>query len=300
VEVSRSMWTLLLTVACSDPIPEGLPQEGIAARDALAQALTTREPSRVEQAAERAGKWEGKDAQLDRLLGDALANVLMNAEAGLTLLKSRPEPNDPAWTQAMLLATARTGDIKAMQEIWTQMKRPSVSFANPVTPSMVQRLKTNPTMDIEEFEYGIKMCTLLDSQPSVGRSALEFPVSVDLLNVAPWVGADAVVIARPRTKVDGDPEIATGRLQCAKKVVLSQWPSVIGSTLTVGLSSGSRRVFIDIRQSNDEQWAYATSDPVAGGHWVQAMNIAHAPNAEDRIRERFADGLWAEPKETAP
>jgi len=294
------MWTLLLTVACSEPIPEGLPQEGIAARDELAQALTTRDPARVEQAAEKAGSWEGKDAQLDRLLGDALANVLMNPEAGLPLLKSRPLPGDPDWTIAMLLGTARTGDIHAMKDVWNQMNRPAVAFTNPVTPSMVQRLKTQPAMNIEEFEYGIKMCTLLDSQPSVGRSTLEFPVSADLLKVAPWVGADTVVVSRPRTKVDGDPETATGPLQCAKKVVLSKWPSVIGSTLTVGLSSGSRRVFIDIRQSKDEQWTYATSDPVAGGHWVQAMNIAHTPDAEGRIRERFSDGLWAEPKEYAP
>ena len=294
------MWSLVLWMGCTDPVPVSLPPEGVTARDQLAQVLTSRDPKQVERAAEAAGQWEGQDAALDRLLGDALANVLMHADAGLKLLESRPMIGDPNWERAVLLATARTGDTQAMKTTWKRVNRHAPSFSNPVTNSMVQRLNVDPKMTIKDFEDGIHACAILDAQPAVGRKALEFPVSTDLLKVASWVGSDAVIMGRPRTKADNDPDRATGPIQCSNKLVLDEWPTAISTTLTVSLSSGSKRVFIDIKQTGNEQWSYATSDPVAGGHWIQAMHMATLPDAEARIRKRFTDGLWAQPRESAP
>ena len=294
------MCPLFLWLACADPTPATLPPAGVSARSELAQALKSRDPSPVERAVEAAITWEGKDPTLDRLLGDALANVLMHTEAGMKLLDARPALGDPSWERAMLLASARTGDTQTMEATWKRLNRDAPRFSNPVTNSMVQRLKRDPHMSIDDFEAAIHDCTILDAQPAVGRKALEFPVSTDLLKVAPWVGADAVVMGRPRTKVDNDPDRAIGPIQCTNKLVLDEWPAVVSTTLTVSFVSGTKRVFIDIKQTGDEQWAYATSDAVAGGHWIQAMNMASAPNAEARIRERFADGLWAQPKEPSP
>ena len=101
------MWTLLLAFACSEPVSTGLPPEGISAKKNLAQALKSRDPSRVERAAESAANWETQDSELDQLLGDALANVLMHVPAGLSLLKENPDPTNPAWQRAFLLATAQ-------------------------------------------------------------------------------------------------------------------------------------------------------------------------------------------------
>ena len=290
------MLTLLLAAACSNPTPKGLPQEGIEARDLLAQALETKNPNRVEQAAEIASQWQGQDAKIDRLLGDALANVLMHVDTGLKLLNSRPDPQDPNWQRAVLLATARTGNTSLMKSAWEQSGRPIPPFQNPVTQSMVDRLKRDPSIGLDAFEYAINTCDLIDSQPSVGRSALEYPVSTDLIKVAEWVGADAVVMSRPLTQVDRSRHEKVNHIHCSTKLALQEWPEAIGTTLTVGLSSGSRRVFVDIKQSGNEQWSYATSDPVAGGHWIQAMNLADTLNAEKTIRNRFPNGLWAQPQ----
>lgn len=297
-EVLGAMWTWLLILSCTNPSPSGLSPEGEVARDALAQALGPRDPSAVQTAVERAVQWEGQDPVLDRLLGDALANVLMHVEDGRARLQANPARDSDAWISAFLLATARTGDADRMTKTWADLGRTAPPFSNPVTSSMVQRLKRDPSMPIEAFEKPIYDCELMDAQPAVGRAALDSAVSSDLLKVAPWVGADAVVIGRPRSKSDPDPDQARGLIQCARKVLLDSWPEPMSKTLTVGMSSGNKRVYIDVQPMNGSAWAYATSDDLAGGAWVKAMNLAGAPNAEALVQARFPYGLWAE--ETRP
>ena len=290
------MWTWLLIMACTTSNPSGLSSEASAARDRLAQALGPRDLVAVQTAVEQAVEWEGQDPELDRLLGDALANVLMHVEDGRARLENNPDRDSDAWNNAFLLATARTGDVNLMTETWTTLGRSVPPFDNPVTPSIVQRLKRNPSMTLEAFEKPIVDCGLMDAQPPVGRDALDQAVSSDLLTVAPWVGADTVVIGRPRSKSDPDPDQARGPIQCARKVLLDEWPVPLSKTLTVGMASGNRRVYIDIQPMNDGAWAYATSDDLAGGAWVKAMNLAGAPNAEALVQARFPYGLWAEEK----
>ena len=289
------MWTLLFAFACSNPSMPELTSDGIKAKNNLAQALKSRDPAQVGIAAQEAANWEGQDQALDHLLGDALANVLMHVDAGLSLLVAEPNPQSESWQNAFLAATARSGDTNAMDAAWKQTGRVQLDFSNPVVNSMVQRLKMDPRLGIDQFEDAIQTCMVIDAQPPVGRSALEYPVSPDLIKIAPWVGADAVYLARPRAQTDPDPTLGIGPVQCAQKVVLDEWPRVIGTTLTVAMASGNRKLYLDIKQTNDEQWSYATSDPVAGGHWIQAMHLVNVPSAESQIRSRFNDGLWAQP-----
>ena len=83
---------LLVCQACSagpttDPTA---PTALVEARDALAEALTTRDPGSVSTAARAASEFEGQDPALDRMLGDALANVLMRPADGIALLRAHP------------------------------------------------------------------------------------------------------------------------------------------------------------------------------------------------------------------
>ena len=107
-------------------------------------------------------------------------------------------------------------------------------------------------------------------------------------------GRGRVVIGRPRSKSDPDPDQARGLIQCTRKVLLETWPVPMSKTLTVGMASGNKRVYIDIQPMEGGAWAYATSDELAGGAWVKAMHLASAPNAEALVQARFPYGLWAE------
>ena len=126
------MWNILFWLACSVNEPEALPAAAVAARERLAQELTNRDPKKVSSAAEHAAQWEGQDAQMDRLIGDALANVLMNPIDGLRLLQNNPDVGNVAWEGALLAAASRTGDAQLMRAAWEQADRPSVDFDHPV------------------------------------------------------------------------------------------------------------------------------------------------------------------------
>lgn len=287
------MWTLLITIACSDPAPVGLPAEATAAKAELAQALEMRVPSEVQAKAEAAVKWEGQDAELDWMLGDALANVLMQPTEGIKLLQAHPELTAAHRTQALLLATFREGDTVAMKQAWAEAERSVPAFDNPVTTAMVQHTHADPKITIEQIETGINGCAFLDAQPPVGRSALDYPAGPGLLQAAEWLGADAVVIGRPRVLSDADPHQGRGPLHCERKVLIDTWPHPFSKTLTLGLAQGHRKVFIDIKLTDGEPWVFATSDPLAGGRWLRAYSLMGAPNAEQAISTMFPDGLWA-------
>ena len=143
------MWTLLLWLACPSNEPVGLPQEAVAAKSALVDELKARDPQKVSRAAEHAAQWEGQDAHLDRLLGDALANVLMNPTDGFQLLSSNPDPGDPWWQGAVMAAASRTGDAESMSKAWSLAERPLLSFSHPVVTQISQKMRTDPALGVE-------------------------------------------------------------------------------------------------------------------------------------------------------
>ena len=112
------MWKWLLWQACGGATAPGLSEEAVSARKGLEHALVAREPADVGPAAKKAAQWEGKDAPLDILLGDALANVLMRTEDGLRLLEANKRPEDPKWAKAYMAATMRQGDPEKMKAVW--------------------------------------------------------------------------------------------------------------------------------------------------------------------------------------
>ena len=104
------------------------------------------------------------------------------------------------------------------------------------------------------------------------------------------------MVGRPKAVSDADPQLGRGPLQCERKVLLDTWPVPLTKTLTLGLSMGQRKVFIDIKVNDGEPWVFATSDTLAGGRWLQALSLHDTPDAEQRIRGLYPDGLWARPE----
>ena len=292
------MWTLLLWLACAGNEPPGLPAEAQAAKSALADELKNRDPQKVSRAAEHAAQWEGQDAQLDRLIGDALGNVLMNASDGFRLLSANPAPDDPTWAAALLAAASRTADEETMSAAWSKVGRPVLPFHHPVVGQVVRRMHADPHLGFDGVEHAIHACTLLDAQPSVGRRALDHPVTSAMLEVSQAVGATQVVVGRPIFRTDPDPQSGRGGLQCLKKVWLEDgWPNPVPRALTVALTDGVRKVYVDIRIQEGEPWAFATSDPVAAGRWLEAMKLWTTPNGPAVVRAKFAGGLWVSSSE---
>jgi hypothetical protein len=291
------MWTLLLWLACSGDEPTQLPKEAVAARRALSIELQARNPEKVSAAAEHAAQWEGQNPELDRLLGDALANVLMHPADGMQLLGANPDPESAHWISAYLAAASRTGDPDHMKAAWGGVGRPVMDFSHPVVSQVRQQMLADPALGLEKMESALFACALLDAQPSVGRQPLDHPVSATLLDVADAVGATQAVLARPIFRADHDPQSGRGPLHCRKKIWLENgWPEPFPRSLTVGMTDGVHKVFVDIRLNDGEPWAFASSDSIAGGRWIEAMKLWETPNGPARVREKYADGLWANPK----
>ena len=98
-----------------------LPSEAIEAQTVWRQRLWIGCPG--SSVAQQASVWEGQDARLDRMIGDALANVLMSADDGLRLLRSNPAPGDRGWREAMQGAALRTGDPVVIRSVWAESIR---------------------------------------------------------------------------------------------------------------------------------------------------------------------------------
>jgi hypothetical protein len=248
----------------------------------------------VSQTAKEVSVWEGQDPELDRLLGDALANVLMHPADGLSLLQNNPSPEDPNWVTAYLGASMRTGDPLAMATAWDSLGRSALNFEHPVVHQVVRRMLADPTVQPDLMAHAITQCSLLDSQPHVGRKPLDQRVDATLLTVAPMVGATQTVIGRPTFR--GDPQSTSNRgpFFCTHKVLIDEWPTPLPKTMSVGLTDGVHRVFIDIKPNDGEAWAFATSDPEAAGRWLQATQLLETPGGEEAVRQRYGQGLWSQ------
>ena len=289
------MWIFLLWLACSGNSAPELPAEAVEAKRRLVEELRDRDPQKVSKAAESAARWEGQDSHLDRLIGDALANVLMNSDDGLELLNANPAPNDPGWKGAVLAAASRTGDADKMAAAWKRMGLEVLPFEHPVVGQVSRRMRGDPGLDSDVMERTLRACMLLDAQPPVGRQPLDHPVSSTLLEVGEAVGATQVVVGRPIFRTDPDRQSGRGPFQCRKKVWLEDgWPGLVPRALTIALTDGLRKVFVDVRVQDGEPWAFAASDAVVAGRWLEAMKLWEAPNGSQLVREKFGEGLWVQ------
>ncbi len=195
----------------------GLPAEGAAARDALAGLLADRatvDVAAVSAAASHASAWQGQDAVLDRLLGDALANVLMRPGDGLALLRQRPDPESAAWRAAMGGAALRAGTAAAVYGVQDEAGLSKVDAEAPGVAWLGARALRDPALgwaDLVELDAD---CALLDGQPSRGRRSIDVPMPPALLATARAQGADRVVLGRARLAADDPPETGKGRPPC--------------------------------------------------------------------------------------
>ena len=291
---------MLFFMACTGGSGAELAPKGVEARDSLAAALVDREPSQVGPIAERASAWEGQDPQLDRLLGDALANVLMNADDGLQLLRKHPEVGNSLWEEATRSAALRTGNVEAIREVWGELGEAPIPFDNPVLSQIVQRMRADPKQGSAKAIEGLFGCQLLDAQPAVGRKSMDHPIGPEIVDVAVALGVEQVTVGRPVYRSDPDPQSGRGDLHCQRKILLSDgWPRLITKTITIGLRDGDRTAFIDIKMVGDEPWAYATSNEVVGDRLLRSW-MAHVSGRGQDLGERYPNGLWAAEPEAGP
>ena len=294
------MWWFLGVMACS-----GLPAEGEAARGALAEALQDREPERVAAAAREASRWQGDDPALDRMLGDALANVLMRPTEGEALLWGSPAPEDPDWRRAALGAALRRGDPMHLQQVWNEVEHEDFNFSMEVVEQLAARARRDASLDPTEIARVTRQCALLDARPRVGRKELDLPLPGRLLAGARALGATEVVMGRPEVRTDPDPALGQGDLSCTglRLVGGEEVPQPLPPRgLTVGASDGDSVLFVELRLAQGEPWVYAANDAEAGVRWVRAAGLyAEAGGGEAgvaAVRAALGEGLGGVPRPT--
>ena len=281
---------LTLLAAC------GPSSEQVAATHALGEALQSREVEQVSRAARQAGAWRGKDPALDRLLGDALANVLMRPEDGLPLLEANAAPDDASWRKALRGAALRSGDRARMARAWEQTGGAGQDFDQPVLDEIVARAKADPRFDLGLVDSVLARCALLARQPSVGRRAVDHPVEGDLFAAARALGARVIVLARSPELLDEGPSSAAWRCADLTLMDVDQLPADLPPRITVlGASDGRTDVFLDLREENDVPMIFASSNTEAAGRWIRAAALlteAGDPEAgARRVHDTLGSGL---------
>jgi hypothetical protein len=194
------------------------------AQAALAEALSGRDPARVAAAAQAAAPHQGEDPALDRLLGDALANILMRPDEGLSLLLEHPDPGDPAWRAAAGAAALRTGRGEVVGRVAAEARLGDVDEGAPAIPWLGRRALSDPAIGFADLRALLDDCALLDDQPDRGRAAIDAPLPPGLVPVARALGADRVVLGRARAPADPAPESGRGRPPCHRGVLLDVEP----------------------------------------------------------------------------
>ncbi len=290
------MWWFLVILACTTDATDALGPEGRGARDRLAQAMVARDADTVSAAAQEASRWEGKDQQLDHLLGDALANVLMRPEAGMALLEARPNVGDAQWESAILNGAMRLGQASRLTSVDQLLGRPPVNWDHPVVGQVTVRALVNPEMTHEELQEVLADCRLLDGQPRIGRQAVDLPASDTILQAAQVLGATRLVVGRKARRTDPDPASGRGPYHCESGVLLpEQWPKPMLRSMTVGATDGQTRLYLNIKLQPEGPWAFAGSVAEAGARWASAAiflaDVQGAPDAAEQVRARFGHGM---------
>lgn len=300
--MSRALASIcvLLLAACSGV--GGLPQDAVRARTALRQAIATGDVDQVGDAARVADRWRGRDAELDRLIGHALANVLMRPNEGLPILESAPATDDPVWVGQVAAAALRAGDYATLERVSRGLELPSVDLMSPVVEQYAVRARLDARLGWDDMAAAVRQCALLDGQPRRGRLALDRVAPSALPHTALALGADRVVIGRPERLDDHDPLAGTGDVQCRTGRIVDglRLPRPLPRNLTVGAEQGSDRIYIVIKPRDGDAWAYGTNDDAAALRWLGAADtLDPIPNGEGwpgvdelpLLRKRFGPGL---------
>ena len=290
-------------MGCSDL--GGLPQDAVRARTALRQAIASGDADAVGDAARVADRWRGRDAELDRLLGHALANVLMRPDPGLELLESAPASDDPEWVRQVASAALRKGDFATLQRVSRGLGLPSVDLLNPAVEQYVVRARQDPALGWDDMAEAVRRCELLDAQPRRGRLPLDRVAPASVPHTALALGAARVVMGRPERLDDHDPLEGTGNVKCetGRLVEGLRLPRPLPRNLTVAAEQDSHRLYIFVKPRDGEAWAYGTNDASAVLRWLDATDTLDPippgdgwPGVDEvpLLRKRFGEGLVAE------
>ncbi len=278
------------------PAAQGLPAEGLAAREALASALVAPKAEAVSQAARGASAWQGQDPALDRLLGDALANVLMRPEEGLPLLEANPAPDDPAWRRALRGAALRSDDKARIAAAWTATGGEPPQLDVPLLSQIVSRARHDPAFDVGTVDALLWRCALLLRRPTVGRKSLGMQVEGDLFAAGRALGASGFAVGRSVLQVDMSANAQVWR--CGELVLLEDeaLPSPLPPRVTVlGATDGKVDVYLELREEEGVPVVFVASNGQWGARWMRAASLlAQGPTPEQglaRVRETLGSGL---------
>ena len=231
------------------------------ARRALRAALVDRDQAQVTQTARAAGVHEGKDPALDRLLGDALANVLMRPSQGLKMLEENPARGDEEWETAILSAAMRTGETAVFMTILEQTSAtPFIPSPDLVAWTSAQAL-TDPKINVHTLRDRAADCTLFDAHPTRGRRTVDQPAPADLGEVLYQLGAERVVLGRAHTATDPKPSSGRGLQPCHTGRLFPgpALPKPLPRHLTVSMSVGEHRLHLSIRPEADAAWVFGST-----------------------------------------
>lgn len=283
---------LSLLLACG-----GLPAEGVRAREELEAALETRDPAQVGPAARAAGPWQGRDPTLDRLLGDALANVLMRPDEGLSLLLANPAPEDAGWRAAQLAAAIRTEDGTEVSAARARAGLDALPLeeqpGRDVLAQVAAHALRHPDAPISRLDEVLADCLVADARPRVGRKPLDLPLPSNIIEAARALGASRVVMTRPEDRSDRDPLRYDTAPRCgdARLIEGDSLPDPLPPrAMVISASDGRTSVHLDIMMRDEQAWVFGASDPEQAARWIRAADLLSTRGA-DGVRTELGAGL---------
>lgn len=259
---------LLVALACAPPAPDPAP-----ARAALQAALASGVVADVSSAARAADVLRGQDPALDRLLGEALANVLMRPLDGLVLLEARPAPDDEHWRLALQDALLRAGDRSRLAAWRAQLGLAALDLDHPVYDQVRARALRDPKVGIAALEDGLSRCDLIDDAPTLGRQSLDLPMPRHMFEAGLALGADRVVLARSAGKMGAGANRDGSSLSCRTRVLVDggrfgePFPP---RTVVFALEKGEQRLWVEARMADAGPWIFGSDDAALAGRWVAA------------------------------
>jgi hypothetical protein len=278
----------------------GLPEDGQTAKMTLQTALEERVPEQVGRAARHAARWQGQDPELDRMLGDALANVLMKSDKGLDLLRANPDNEGAQWREAVLSAAVRSGDPAVLRAVQEEVGAPGPTPNPTLMEQLAVRARKDPTISWSQLSPAIDACAILDRRPTRGRQALDLPAPSNLAAAARALGATTIIVGRPPSSADPDPLSGRGDPRCNRLVLLpdAELPSRIARTAVIAAQAPDGTLFLEARETNGSPWLIAASDAQAGARWFRAASILSSGGSPSDVQAELGVGLT--PSASAP
>jgi hypothetical protein len=286
---------LLVALGCAS----GPPAELVAARTTLQDALTTRDPTQVSTAARAASTFEGQDPTLDRLLGDALANVLMRPADGIALLRNNPSPSDTTWATAYESAALRTGEAAVLEASFRETGSTPIAAPEALVAWMGARALRDPHLTIHDFRAAAADCALYDQQPTRGRRTVDQPAPEGFLTTLAQLGATRVVLGRAEVPPDPPADTGQGLQPCTRGRIYPTvaWPKPLPRHVTVAIDTATQPLFLSVQPQDGTPWVFAsTRNDIAGELVALARAVSEgAPADPTWLSERLAVPLENSP-----